>query len=205
MIEVVSSGGARHYRDSGLVVPSVSTVLGATGPRRWGLERWRQRLGDAADDVAAVAASRGTLLHQQILRYRATGEAPEEPSPWWESVLPTVRALRQIAELVMAEVPLVHPLAGYGGTPDEVCRIAGRLVVHDWKTSIDPRKPAHLHDYSCQLAAYCDLVELELGERPTSAVVVIGLIGRPAQVVPVRLPEATVHWRERLEDYYASR
>lgn len=203
MSTAIDTDAGRHYADpAGRLFPAVSTVLEATAGKRWGLDTWRRNLGeDAAEQVADIARARGHVLHREIVAYLRTGETPARPSVWWRSVLPVIAGLRGLGQVVLAEQSLVHPLDGFGGTPDLVLRIGRRLVVYDWKTSAEPRPLALLVGYEDQLAAYCDLVAYELGERPTHALDVVALPEQVAQVHPVPLDVALPRWRGRLADY----
>lgn len=208
MIAVEEERGRRLYCDGGLRVPSVTEVLANTGPRKWGLEQWRRNLGPAeAERVGEIAAARGRRMHREVAHYLATGEEPAEASIWWRSIWPTVRLLRRVARLELAEVPLVDPLRRYGGTPDAVLRVlargsGGHLEVYDWKTSIERRSPEALEEYATQLAGYVGLVELQLGEAPRRAVIGVAVPEEPCQVVPVDLAKHSDMWSARLEEYH---
>lgn len=209
MITVHHERGVRWYTDGALRVPAVSEILAATRGRVWGLEVWRRQLGDrTADEVAAMAAARGTTLHRQVAAYRERGVIPDEPTCWWRSVWPTVQALGEISSPLLVETPLLHPLDLYGGTPDDVSRMADRrrsMVVRDWKTANEPKTRAQLQEHEDQLAGYCDLVAWHLDERPTAAEVVVALPTGPAQVHRVDLPAALDRWRARRDEYHATR
>jgi hypothetical protein len=202
-ITIENDAGGRHYRTPIGRWPSVSTVLERTAGKRWGLDRWRQGLGeDNAAVVSEIARRRGHVLHREIVHYLTTGETPREVSVWWRSVWPTVRPLRAMGAVVLAERPLVHPLDRYGGTPDLVLLVAGRLVLYDWKTSAEPRPLALLLDYEDQLAGYADLVEWDQNRRPDLALVVVAIPEAPAQVHKVDLTAALPRWRGRLAQYH---
>jgi hypothetical protein len=204
VIAIDDTTSARHYVDPlGARWPSVSTVLAATAGKRWGLERWRRNLGEeTAEQVGEIARHRGTVLHRQILAYMRTGVVPAEPTVWWKSLWPLVRGLRAMGEVVLAEQPLIHELEGYGGTPDLVLRVAGRLLIIDYKTSDAIRPPALLRDYADQVAGYADLVAWHLGERPELAQVVVAVPGvEGGQQHTVDLAEALPRWRDRLAAY----
>lgn len=199
MITVDDTTGARHYVTGTQRVPSVSTILTATAGRRWGLETWRRNLGaETADEVAGIARHRGTVLHRQIHTYLRTGVEPAARSVWWRSVWPRVRGLRAMGTVVLAEDPLVHELDEYGGTPDLVLRVAGRLVLLDWKTSDDLRDQALMMEYEDQVAGYADLVAWHLDERPELAQVIVAIPERDDQEHVVDLATALPRWRARL-------
>lgn len=194
------SNGMRWYEThDGARYPSVTTVLGATAPRAWGLERWRANLGEHADAVTEVAAQRGKRLHSEVHYYFSTLEEPAEPSSWWASVAPLVKMLRSAALSWWCEESMVHEVDGYAGTPDLVIDLDGELVVFDWKSRLDAKPvPARTHEQMLQSAGYVDLAAHALARRPKRAVVVTALPhgASPIQTV-VPLQTALPVWRER--------
>lgn len=62
-------------------LPSVTTVLGQTKDQS-GLEKWRQRVGEAeADRISNLSMNRGTIMHRLIELYKGTfGDATQRLS-----------------------------------------------------------------------------------------------------------------------------
>lgn len=206
-ISIISVEGARLYRPDGEdeVYPSVTTILAATGPRKYGLERWKAQHGEAGDVLRDIAANRGKRLHAAIAHFRSTGEAPKNPDPFWLSVESFVRFLCGMFPRFAAEHPMIHAVDGYGGTPDDVSVTADhQLVIHDWKSGTKPKDKAQLEECFVQIGGYADLVAFNSESRPTRAAVVVAIPNREPQVVPVNLARWVPEWRRRLEMYKGS-
>lgn len=193
----------RFYRAGDVALPAVSTILDETADRRFGLEAWERNLGaKGAAVVRSIAIARGRRLHSQIADYTLHGREPERPDVWWRSVELVVRQLATSGRTLLCEGAVINLLGGYGGTPDDVVEIGGRLFVVDWKTSAVPRSIEILREYEDQVAAYIDAIEAHYGVRPTDGLVAVALPDRRAQVHRVDVDAATERWRDRLAEYY---
>lgn len=121
-----------------------------TGPR-WREER--QRYADRGTEVHALVE--GYLRHGVVSSSLATEDALNRVDlfrAWWQR-----RAAK--TEIVLVEEPIVSAALGYGGTPDLLVRVKGRLEVWDIKTSSSVRE-----SHWVQVAAYCALASERLGE-----------------------------------------
>lgn len=207
-VDVHTTDGARFYRVAGddRDHPSVTTVLAATGARKWGLERWRAKLGpELAATVSAIAADRGRQLHARIQHHRANPFAAYAPSgidPWWASIRSYVRFLASASTAIAVELPMVHDVDGFGGTPDDVSMVAGELVITDWKTATAPVSPHVLTEYATQLAGYADLTAWNVGARPRYGVIGVAIAHAAPQIVRVDFDRALDEWRDRLRSYH---
>jgi len=170
------------YRLNGAIVPSVSEILGQYGDSS-GLIEWAARLARDGRDHNVErnqAAAFGTAVHEafEALLYnedpqRAAAESLGASEHIDEGDVPQLLenadgCIERLGawidtyrpEVLATEHPMVSEL-GYGGTPDLVCVINGRLTVVDLKTSsnVYPR-------YAWQLAAYGQLWADNFGARP---------------------------------------
>jgi hypothetical protein len=153
-------GRGRHYKDplTDVLVPSVTNVIGTLSKgdvlSRWSAKmvaetayRMRNALPEMEEHEAVTmlkqspwarskrAADRGTDIHG-YLEARLNGWPVEELSP---DALPYKAAAdgwldaNPDLQVVATELTAFHPT--YAGTMDLVCRIDGRLVIADFKTS----------------------------------------------------------------------
>jgi hypothetical protein len=154
------------YKDAnGKRVPSVTTVLSVLAKPQ--LINWAYKLGKDGQDMKAVqdsAMSTGSLLHYLI----AQELRKEQPDQAYLDEF-TLRDQRycnncllswdewkkdKVIEVELLEIPLVSEKFGYGGTPDLLAYINGKLCLCDFKSS-----NAIYSDYFYQLSAYGTLIE----------------------------------------------
>jgi len=134
------------YRNAaGERVPSVTTVIGATFAKP-ALTAWANRLGMQGMDSERYRderAGEGSVMHALIHAHLRREEADLSPFS------PTARAggrvgfLRwrrdwldhQVLSPIASEHSLVSERHQYGGTPDLIAGVSGRVELLDWKTS----------------------------------------------------------------------
>jgi len=148
------------YRTSdGTRVPSVTTVIGATFAKP-GLTKWANRLGLQGEDSEAYRdqrAAEGSCVHEHIRAHLTVSDPDLEPFAPRTRAAGVVGYLRWKREWLLAhdveaveiERPMVSERHGYGGTPDLIARVDGRLELLDWKTSA-----AIYREHVVQAAAY---------------------------------------------------
>jgi hypothetical protein len=151
--------GNRHYKTPYGALPSVTTILSATGGNKAALERWAAKNPGGRE----AAAARGTKVHSLMEEYLlGIDKDPviddEEISAFWEG-LP--QNLDKLERVVWAENPanpddfawtmggdgisrVWHPGVhetetwGWAGAPDIVAEYKGKVVLGDLKTSNGP-------------------------------------------------------------------
>jgi hypothetical protein len=157
------------YKDAnGKRVPSVTTILGVLAKPQ--LVNWAYKLGKDGQDMKAVqdsAMSTGTLLHYLV----ACELKKETPDQTYLDEF-TLRDQRycnncllswdewkkdKVIEVIECERPMVSQKFGYGGTPDLLAYINGKLCLCDFKSS-----NGIYSDYWYQLAAYDQLLDENL-------------------------------------------
>ncbi len=175
---VRGTGRPEAYRlPDGLRVPSVTTI---TSHRKAGVEGllvWANRLGQEGKDhrdERKKAGDAGTLAHAMV-ENAIHGRDPLDQITLDPSLPDAEKILSQAqtgfkaweewskvmhVEYLTTETPLVSQTFRFGGTPDAVARLDGRIVILDWKTS-----NAVYADYVIQLAAYQALVNESKGRR----------------------------------------
>ena len=151
--------GNRHYKTPYGALPSVTTILSATGGNKAALERWAAKNPGGRE----AAAARGTRVHSLMEEYLlGINKEPviddEEIALFWEG-LP--QNLDKLERVVWAENPanpddfawtmggdgisrVWHPGVhetenwGWAGAPDIVAEYKGKVVLGDLKTSNGP-------------------------------------------------------------------
>ena len=129
------------YRLDGVVLPSVTQIMRPLSDANY---------NGIPEDVLQKAADRGTAVHQAIDIFLNYGCEDIDPAyrgyldaflKWKDSVAPDVCATEQ---------PIYHPTMLYCGTADCVCKIGGKMVLIDYKTT----SVIHEKLVSVQLQAY---------------------------------------------------
>lgn len=150
--------GSRHYKTPYGALPSVTTILSATGGNKAALERWAKKNPGGRE----AAAARGTKVHSLMEEYLlGINKNPviedEEIAQFW-SGLP--ENLDKLGRVIWAENPVGdaypwtmggdgisrvwHPgvkedkTYGWAGAPDIVAEYKGKIVLGDLKTSNGP-------------------------------------------------------------------
>lgn len=152
------------YKVDGARVPGVTTVIGrfkdSGGLMYWACEQGKaiergeiERLYDKRDE----AASLGTIVHEMVETHI---DGKEYTLPGWVTDEQNKQIMSGYGayfewqkncgmEFIEQEMPLVSEEYLFGGCPDAVAEINGKICLIDWKTSngVYP-------DYLIQLAAY---------------------------------------------------
>jgi len=150
--------GSRHYKTPYGTLPSVTTILSATGGNKVALERWAKNNPGGRE----AAAARGTRVHELMENYLlGIDKNPvienEEIQAFWNG-LP--EKLDKLGRILWAENPVgdnfswtiggdgisrvwhpgVHETENWGwaGAPDIVAEYKGKIVLGDLKTSNGP-------------------------------------------------------------------
>lgn len=149
----------------GTRIPGVTTIIGRF-KESGGLIHWAWDLGMQGinyREMRDAAASSGTLAHEMIEAYLhkrdPEGALKDQPEDLSEKARKGFRsfeswAARTKLEVVATEEALVSEVHAFGGTPDAVALVDGKLSVADWKTA-NRLYPDNL----LQLAAYKALWE----------------------------------------------
>lgn len=150
--------GSRTYNTPDGQVPSVTTILGATGDKS-GLDAWRKRIGDKQADIESKQATDiGTLMHTHLENYIMGEERPRGNNlirvmarQMSDEIIN--RGLINVSEVWAIEQPLWFP-GLYAGTADLIMIHNGVLSIGDYKTTKKPKKEEWIEDYKLQLIAY---------------------------------------------------
>jgi len=152
----------QYYLNTGDGVPGVTTVLNVLS--KPALVKWANNLGLKGIDSTKYKdkmADIGTITHAMIMGYLT--KTPQDFSEYSQQDIKTAENCMlsfyeweksHKLEPLIVEVPLVSDIYGYGGTPDFIGLVNGRLELIDFKTGngIWP-------EYFYQMAAYRQLAK----------------------------------------------
>ena len=156
------SGRPKHgyFNSDGVRVPGVTTIIGRF-KESGALMHWAFKQGQSGAsslyEKRDEAANAGSLAHDMVFQ-RLNGDEvvipdgtdkkiAEQAQQAFDAYL-TWESMTKL-EVIEQEMPLVSDQYNFGGTPDGIGRVNGKLSVIDWKTS-----NGVYQDYLLQLAAY---------------------------------------------------
>jgi CRISPR/Cas system-associated exonuclease Cas4 (RecB family) len=160
--------GKRYYTTpSGLKLPSVTTVIGAT-PKTEIIE-WKERVGaEEANRVSKIASGRGSRLHtlcENYLNNKPLGMTMPDALEMFLAIKPE---LNRINNIHYQECTLWSETLGLAGRVDCIGEFDGVLSVIDFKTSKRKKEKEDISDYFAQCTAYAlmyeELVEITIGQ-----------------------------------------
>jgi len=182
---IVKKVGRLYTTPDGKKLPSITTVLGATGDKS-GLEAWRKRVGEAeANRIMVQASTRGTAVHQLAEDYVNNEE------DWDKSAMPanlftfnTIKPLldKHLNNVWIQEAPLYSERLEVAGRVDCIAEWDGVLSIIDYKTSRRPKKKDHVEGYFIQEAAYAAMFLERTGVPIKRIVTVIAVDDNEPQV-----------------------
>ena len=202
------TNGKRVYQIGDVLLPSVTTILSATKPKKDkdALTKWKKRVGtEQANIEVAQATGIGHTLHDNLEQYLKTGATPAG------SVLVKLmtklmikKGLSNIDEWWGAECPLYYE-GLYAGTTDLTGIYKSIPAIIDFKNSKKIKKLEWMDDYRCQLAAY-SLAHNQMFNTDISAGVIL-MVSRDCEfqefIIDGDLYRKSVSmWLSRLDQYY---
>ena len=152
-----------HLKD-GAKIPGVTTIVGRFKDSG-ALIYWAWNQGKEGKDFREardVAASIGTLAHQMVEAHLRNEILVWEKPLDAETLQKATQAFGMYLawenqtklEIIATEMPMVSEAYKFGGTPDAIGSMEGKLCLLDWKTS-----NGLYPDYLIQMAAYKALWE----------------------------------------------
>lgn len=176
---------AGYHLANGTKVPGTTTIIGrfkdSAALIKWAYKQGREHEALAAAgkesprdlyDVTRAAADIGTVAHAMVEGH-IKGEdpyhilsfsgLPQDAEPKARSSFAAYESWASMSklEIVEQEIALVSERHKFGGTPDAIGRVNGKLCLLDWKTS-----NAVYADMLLQLAAYRELWEEKYPDLP---------------------------------------
>jgi CRISPR/Cas system-associated exonuclease Cas4 (RecB family) len=209
---VTAKSGQRQYTgDDNNPVPSVTTILSATGDKT-ALINWRKRVGDAeATRISTESAGLGTKVHNALEKYILLEEYEIKGNNHI-----SVMAKNMVTEMISKGLAKVDAIYGvevgliakglYAGTSDAIGMYEGEEAIIDFKTSKKIKKREWIEDYFMQGCAYA-LAHNEMFGTKIKKVVIL-MVDRDGNFAEftIRDDEFTEYcnkWSDRLTDYYS--
>lgn len=161
-LERVEENDMRFYKDSNNdLVPSVTTVLDATGDKS-GITQWRRKVGPAqADAIVQESTLIGSAVHEAIENYllgKFWNNFTEDRNGFLAKSISTKfisSCLKGIDEVWGLESGLI--LDGlYAGTADCIGVYKGLPAIIDFKTAKKLKRKDWIEDYFLQCSAYAN-------------------------------------------------
>ena len=209
---VTAKSGQRQYTgDDNNPVPSVTTILSATGDKT-ALINWRKRVGDAeATRISTESAGLGTKVHNALEKYILLEEyeikGNNHISVMAKNMVDNMidKGLAKVDAIYGVEVGLIAK-GLYAGTSDAIGMYEGEEAIIDFKTSKKIKKREWIEDYFMQGCAYA-LAHNEMFGTKIKKVVIL-MVDRDGNFAEftIRDDEFTEYcnkWSDRLTDYYS--
>ena len=161
-LERVEENEMRFYKDSNNeLVPSVTTVLDATGDKS-GITQWRRKVGPAqADAIVQESTLIGSAVHEAIENYllgKSWNNFTEDRNGFLAKSISSKfisSCLKGIDEVWGLESGLI--LDGlYAGTADCIGIYKGLPAIIDFKTAKKLKRKDWIEDYFLQCSAYAN-------------------------------------------------
>lgn len=160
-LKKVSRAHVRYKTSDGMIVPGATTITGLANKPY--LVKWANNLGLEginSTDYTNEAAKSGTLAHALVVAHLEKTE-PDTSEYTKTQIDLAENALisffewkdRHDMEVIFCEKPFVSDVMKYGGTVDCYCKLDGKYVLLDFKTS-SGIYPEHF----CQVSAYAALL-----------------------------------------------
>ncbi len=207
----VEKNDVRYYRDSQEnLVPSVTSILSATGDKS-GIDAWKRRVGaKAAKAVVDEATTIGTAVHLAIENYLYGKE--------WEYFTDDKMGLlsQQIAKRFihdcLGDIDEVWGLESglvvdglYAGTADCIGMFKGKPTIIDFKTAKKIKRKDWIEDYFLQGAAYANAHNVMHGTQIKSIAILMvdrDLLFKEFLISDAEFDSYTDKWKKRIIGYY---
>lgn len=148
-----------YVTPQGNYYPSITTVLGHTQPKEKveALKRWKDSLGEDADNISRAIADKGTHVHLMCERF-LNGEKPFSEAEFSADAIASFNGLKlklsKIQEVWGQEVALFSDALMLAGRCDCIGVYKDKPCIIDFKTSSRIKTKEMIEDYQLQLCAY---------------------------------------------------
>ena len=209
---VTAKSGQRQYTgEDNNPVPSVTTILSATGDKT-ALINWRKRVGEAeATRISTESAGLGTKVHNALEKYILQEEDEMKGNNHISVMAKTMvnemidKGLSKVNEIYGVEVGLIAQ-GLYAGTSDAIGIYEGDEAIIDFKTAKKIKKREWIDDYFMQGCAYALAHNEMFGSNIKKvAILMIDREGKYADFVieGEEFEQYCNKWADRLSDYYS--
>ena len=207
----VEKNDVRYYRDSQEnLVPSVTSILSATGDKS-GIDAWKRRVGaKAAKAVVDEATTIGTAVHLAIENYLYGKE--------WDYFtddkigLLSQQIAKRFIDYCLNDIDEVWGLESglvvdglYAGTADCIGMFKGKPTIIDFKTAKKIKRKDWIEDYFLQGAAYANAHNVMHGTQIKSIAILMvdrDLLFKEFFISDAEFDSYTDKWKKRIIGYY---
>jgi hypothetical protein len=211
--KITQPSGVRHYicPDTGLYLPSVTTIIEATADNT-GLREWRERIGeDKAEQARREATGLGSLMHRHLECHILGQSRPggnNHVRIMAERMADQIiaRGLPDIDEVWGSEV-MLYASELFAGTSDLTGLYKGRPAIMDFKTCRKMKVRTMIEDYFHQLGGYGLAHDERYGTEITTGVIFMVSRDYQYQSFVIEGEEFILYQRRfitRLEQYLAN-
>tara|TARA_B100000287_G_scaffold433812_1_gene496495 strand:- start:110 stop:799 length:690 start_codon:yes stop_codon:yes gene_type:complete len=207
----VEKNNARYYRDSkDNLVPSVTTILSATGDHS-GIEAWKRKVGSkTAKEVIDEATTIGTSVHLAIEKY-LNGQDWEE---FQDDRLGLIahQIAKRFVEDCLGNIEEVWGLESglvvdglYAGTADCIGIFKGNPTIIDFKTAKKIKRKDWIEDYFLQGAAYANAHNVMYKTNIEAIAILMvdrDLLFKEFLISNKEFKSYTDKWKQRIIGYY---
>ena len=207
----VEKNNVRYYRDSQEnLVPSVTSILSATGDKT-GIDAWKRRVGNkAAKAIVEEATSIGSAVHLAIENY-LYGKTWKNFTDDKLGLLSEQIAKRFIDDC-LGDIEEVWGLESglvldglYAGTADCIGIFKGKPTIIDFKTAKKIKRKDWIEDYFLQGAAYANAHNVMFGTQIKSIAILMvdrDLLFKEFLISDNEFVNFTDKWKKRIINYY---
>ena len=207
----VEKNDVRYYRDSQEnLVPSVTSILSATGDKT-GIDAWKRRVGNkAAKAIVEEATSIGSAVHLAIENY-LYGKTWKNFTDDKLGLLSEQIAKRFIDDC-LGDIEEVWGLESglvldglYAGTADCIGIFKGKPTIIDFKTAKKIKRKDWIEDYFLQGAAYANAHNVMFGTQIKSIAILMvdrDLLFKEFLISDNEFLNFTDKWKKRIINYY---
>ena len=210
-LERVEKNSVRYYRDSkDNLVPSVTTILSATGDHS-GIDAWKRKVGSKkAQEVIDEATTIGTAVHLAIENYLNDHD--------WEQFnddklgLMAYQIAKRFIDDCLADIEEVWGLESglvvdglYAGTADCIGIFKGKPTIIDFKTAKKIKRKDWIEDYFLQGAAYANAHNVMFETDIKSIAILMvdrDLLFKEFLIQNKEFESYTHKWKQRIIGYY---
>ena len=210
-LERVEENDMRFYKDSNNdLVPSVTTVLDATGDKS-GITQWRRKVGPAqADAIVQESTLIGSAVHEAIENYllgKSWNKFTDDRNGFLAKSISSKfisSCLNGIDEVWGLESGLI--LDGlYAGTADCIGVYKGLPAIIDFKTAKKLKRKDWIEDYFLQCSAYANAHNVMFETSISNLVILMvdrDLLFKEFQIKKDEFSLYTDKWKKRLIKFH---
>lgn len=203
-LERIDTPNGRRYSVNGVLLPSVTTILGSTKDMTH-INEWRENIGeDKADKIVAEASSLGNGMHKNLENYILGEKMSGSFMAKTLANLIVKKGLCKVNEIWGTEVS-VYSDGLYAGTTDLVGIHDNIPSIMDFKNSLKAKQKEWIEDYFLQLAAYAIAHNEMFGTNIHRGVIMMATRDAKYQEFIIEGEEFTKYetmWAEKLCVYY---